>query len=207
MKTVKVVFSLAALAGSALVLASISGQAANTSASCKKGGLSGAECACQLALDTGSSVALQKFLRIYPHADTACNAQASTANTNGNSGLDVKSGGNTNGGVASNAGSISSSSSSGGSTSSSGGSTSSSGGGSSSSGGSTSSSGGGSSSSGGSTSSSGGGGSSSSGGSTSSSSGGADSCHGVGGGNCGIGNGSSGGNGTGNEGGGKGPKK
>ena len=179
MKTVKVVFSLAALAGSALVLASISGQAANTSASCKKGGLSGAECACQLALDTGSSVALQKFLRIYPHADTACNAQASTANTNGNSGLDVKSGGNTNGGVASNAGSISSSSSSGGSTSSSGGSTSSSGGG----------------------------GSSSSGGSTSSSSGGADSCHGVGGGNCGIGNGSSGGNGTGNEGGGKGPKK
>jgi hypothetical protein len=38
-----------------------------------------AECACLVALDTGSRSALRKFLQLYPRSDTACNALASTA--------------------------------------------------------------------------------------------------------------------------------
>ena len=78
MKTVQIAFSLSAVTASALFLASMSGNAA-TSQSCRQSGLSPAECACQIALDSGSRNALARFIRNYPRADTACNATASTA--------------------------------------------------------------------------------------------------------------------------------
>ena len=83
MKTISVGITLAALAASALITASISGKAASsikTSSlqSCRQSGLGGAECECQIALSVGTKNALQSFLRRNPHADTACNATAST---------------------------------------------------------------------------------------------------------------------------------
>jgi hypothetical protein len=54
----------------------ISGEAASN---CRKMGLSSAECACKIALVSGSQNALRSFLQKYPGSDTACNALASTA--------------------------------------------------------------------------------------------------------------------------------
>jgi hypothetical protein len=76
MKKLNAILKISGLISTALVLMSISGEAAN---SCRKMGLSNAQCACQSALSTGSQSALRKFLQAYPGADTACNAMASTA--------------------------------------------------------------------------------------------------------------------------------
>jgi hypothetical protein len=51
-----------------------------SSASVKAASLcnSKAECACEIALNSGSRNTLRQFLLLYPRSDTACNAQAST---------------------------------------------------------------------------------------------------------------------------------
>jgi hypothetical protein len=75
MKKLNAILKISGLMSTALVLMTISGEAAN---SCRKMGLNSAECACKIALVTGSQNALRSFLQKYPNADTACNALAST---------------------------------------------------------------------------------------------------------------------------------
>jgi hypothetical protein len=76
MKKLNAILKISGLMSTALVLMTISGEAAN---SCRKMGLGSAECACKIALVSGSQNALRSFLQKYPNADTACNARASTA--------------------------------------------------------------------------------------------------------------------------------
>jgi hypothetical protein len=78
MKKLNAILKISGLMSTALVLMTISGEAASN---CRKMGLSKAECACSAALSTGSQSALRKFLQVYPGSDTACNAMASTAPT------------------------------------------------------------------------------------------------------------------------------
>jgi hypothetical protein len=78
MKKLNAILKISGLMSTALVLMTISGEAAN---SCRKMGLGSAECACKIALVSGSQNALRSFLQKYPNADTACNARASTAPT------------------------------------------------------------------------------------------------------------------------------
>ncbi len=82
MKTLAVAIKLSTLAATALIIASISSQAATSSKQCRRMGLNAAECACQDALNSGSQLAIKKFLRLYPRSDTACNAINSTAAVN-----------------------------------------------------------------------------------------------------------------------------
>ena len=67
---------IAATAATGIFLSLGSVQAANF---CNTKGYNKAECACQVALDTGSRSALRLFLKRYPRSDTACNAMASTS--------------------------------------------------------------------------------------------------------------------------------
>jgi hypothetical protein len=78
MKNLKLIFSLSALAGTALLLATAPGNSATSASQCLRMNMTAAECACQDALDSGSSSAIRQFRRLYPRSDTACNATAST---------------------------------------------------------------------------------------------------------------------------------
>jgi hypothetical protein len=75
MKKFNAILKISGLMSTALVLMTISGEAA----SCRQLGLSGAECACKIALASGNQSALRSFVQKYPNSDTACNALASTA--------------------------------------------------------------------------------------------------------------------------------
>jgi hypothetical protein len=78
MKNLKSLFSVTALAATALTTLALtmsSGSAISAKRSCG----TKAECACQIALDSGSTRALRAFLRLYPKSNTACGALASTA--------------------------------------------------------------------------------------------------------------------------------
>ncbi len=75
MRNVKTLFGISALAAIAVTAFHLNTTSASAAASCG----TKSECACQVALDTGSRGALQMFLRRYPHASTACNASDSTA--------------------------------------------------------------------------------------------------------------------------------
>lgn len=77
MKKLNAILKISGLMSTALVLMTISGEAA----SCRKMGLSSAECACKIALASGNRSALRSFLQAYPGSDTACNAMASTEPT------------------------------------------------------------------------------------------------------------------------------
>ena len=78
MKKLTAFFSISALAGAALLLAAAPGNTASYTSDEPEVNMAAAERACQIALDTGSAKALQQYRRLYPSADTACNATAST---------------------------------------------------------------------------------------------------------------------------------
>ena len=62
--------------------AALIGGASNTNAKLQAkncSGLNEAECLCVAALDVGTQGALDEYLRLFPDADTACNATASTS--------------------------------------------------------------------------------------------------------------------------------
>jgi len=75
MRNVKALFGISALAAIAVTAFHLNTTSVSAAPSCG----TKAECACQIALDSGSRGALQAFLRLYPRAGTACNATASTA--------------------------------------------------------------------------------------------------------------------------------
>jgi hypothetical protein len=75
MKNIKTLLGISALAVAAATAFYIGTISANAATKCT----TRAECACQVALDSGSSSALRTFMRLYPHSDTACNAVNSTA--------------------------------------------------------------------------------------------------------------------------------
>ena len=86
MKNLRLFFTLSS---SLIIAASVYGVSANAKQSnleqCIAGGLSKAECACEIALQDGTKKALRDFLKLYRNADTACNALASTAEFTENS--------------------------------------------------------------------------------------------------------------------------
>ena len=56
--------------------ASTAGVQAASLKSCMAGGLTKAECACEVALEKGTKQAIRDFLRSYPRSKTACSATA-----------------------------------------------------------------------------------------------------------------------------------
>jgi hypothetical protein len=75
MNSTKSIFSITAFAATALTtLALTVSSGSAVSANCG----SKAECACQIALDSGSKSAMRTFKRLYPHSNTACSALNST---------------------------------------------------------------------------------------------------------------------------------
>jgi hypothetical protein len=73
------------LSSALIVAASVFGASAEARKSnwdqCTANHLTKAECACVMALEKGTEMALRDYLRLYRTADTACNARASTATT------------------------------------------------------------------------------------------------------------------------------
>jgi uncharacterized protein YjbI with pentapeptide repeats len=116
MKNVRIFFTLSS---ALIVAASVYGVSADAQKSdldqCTAGGLSKAECACELALQKGTQKALRDFLKLYENADTACNALASTATVS--NGGDISSNGASSSGASSSGASSSGASSSGASSS------------------------------------------------------------------------------------------
>ena len=81
MKNLRAFFILS----SALVIAgSFYASTASTQAaslkSCMAGGLTKAECACEIALEKGTKQAIRDFLKSYPRSKTACSATAFVPN-------------------------------------------------------------------------------------------------------------------------------
>ena len=74
MKNIGFMSAVSGMALTAITVAYLHGPAASAASSC----VTKAECACSTALNVGTRTALTSFLRRYPHADTACNALAST---------------------------------------------------------------------------------------------------------------------------------
>jgi len=73
-KNIGVMSAVSGMALTAITVAYLHGPAASAASSCG----TKAECACSSALNVGTRSALTSFMRRYPHADTACNALAST---------------------------------------------------------------------------------------------------------------------------------
>jgi hypothetical protein len=74
MKNIGVMSAVSGMALTAITVAYLHGPVASAASSCG----TKAECACSTALNVGTRSALTSFMRQYPHADTACNALAST---------------------------------------------------------------------------------------------------------------------------------
>jgi hypothetical protein len=77
MRNIKTLFGISALAVAAATAFYIGATSANAASNCS----SKAECACQVALDSGSPAAMRKYLQMFPRADTACKALNSTVRT------------------------------------------------------------------------------------------------------------------------------
>jgi hypothetical protein len=76
MNSRKSIFGITALAATALATLALTVSSGSAiSANCG----SKAECACQVALDSGSRSAMRTFKRLYPHSNTACNALNTTS--------------------------------------------------------------------------------------------------------------------------------
>jgi hypothetical protein len=76
------------VSGALVAATSFYGSAANAQSasmqSCMAGGLSQADCACEIALEKGTKQAIRAFLRNYSGRGTACEATAFTGPANGN---------------------------------------------------------------------------------------------------------------------------